>query len=267
VARVRYGARSPETLSKTAKDRSVLPEIWSTGVVALWETDPEVIAAVLPPPLVPADRPLVRANISACDINGYPLGAGAIAVRAKHGDVEGDYTLTMPMTTERAVIGGREVFGEPKKIAEVTVDRDGDDVVAKVTRLGITYVEIRGRVAEELPLPDPRQTLSFYYKFLPAVGGDGFDADPMLVHVTRNEKHRSAFRIDGEVILRDSDFDPVADLPVRKLVSITLGERTSDQQGFVAEHVKADLVLPYIHQRYDDVAQISDEPPAPGDPA
>ncbi|MDI2126354.1 acetoacetate decarboxylase family protein [Yinghuangia seranimata] len=267
MARARYGARSQAALTKTAKDRSVLPEIWSTGVVALWETDPEVIAAVLPPPLVPADRPLVRANISGCDINGYPLGAGAVAVRCKHGDVEGDYTLTMPMTTERSVIGGREVFGEPKKLADVTVERDGDEVVAKVTRLGVTYLEIRGTVAEELPLPEPRQTLSFYYKFLPAIDGDGFDADPLLVHVTRNEKTRSAHRVEGEVVLRDSDFDPVADLPVRKLVSITLSERTSDQQGFVAEHVKADLVLPYIHQRYDDVAQIADEPPAPGDPA
>ncbi|UGQ10188.1 acetoacetate decarboxylase family protein [Yinghuangia sp. ASG 101] len=265
MARVRYAARSPESLDRAARDRSVLPEIWSTGVVALWETDPEVVAAVLPPPLVPADVPLVRANIAACDINGHPLGAGAVAVRCRHGAVEGDYTLTMPMTTERAVIGGREVFGEPKKLAEVTVDRDGDGVVAKVTRHGVTYVEIRGRVAGELPLPEPRRTTSFYYKFLPAVDGDGFDADPMLVHVVRHEKHRWAARVEGEVILRDSAADPVADLPVRRLVSVTLGERTSDQKGFVAERVKADLVLPYIHQRYDDIAQIADDPPEPGD--
>ncbi|HSA53069.1 MAG TPA: acetoacetate decarboxylase family protein [Yinghuangia sp.] len=265
MARVRYGARSPESLDKAGKDRSVLPRIWSTGVVALWETDPEAVAAVLPPPLVPADVPLVRANIASCDINGRPLGAGAIAVRCRHGDVEGDYTLTMPMTTERAVIGGREVFGEPKKLAEVTVDRDGADVVARVTRLGVTYVEIRGRVTEDLPLPEPRRTTSFYYKFLPAVDGDGFDADPMLVHVIRHEKHRWAARVDGDVILRDSAADPVADLPVRRLVSITIGERTSDQRGFVAEHVKPDLVLPYIHQRYDDIAQIADDPPAPDD--
>lgn len=253
MARVRYGARPAESLKQSSRERSRLPEIWSTGVMAIWETDPEVIAAVLPPPLVPADRPLVRVNISACDINGHPLGAGAVAVRCKHGDIEGDYTLTMPMTTERAVIGGREVFGEPKKLADVKVERDGDDVVATVRRLGVTYVEVRGTVAEELETPAPRRTLSFYYKFLPAVNGDGFDADPMLVHVTRNERTRVAHRIDGEVVLRDSDFDPIADLPVRRLISITLSERTSDQQGFVAEHVKADLVLPYIHQRYDDV--------------
>jgi acetoacetate decarboxylase len=261
VTNIRYGARSVESLQQTAKATSSLPEIWSLGVVAVYETDPEVIAAVLPPPLVPADRPLVRINISQVDIPGHPLGAGAIAVRCKHGDIEGDYALTLPMTTERSVIGGREVFGEPKKLADVSVERDGDSVVAKVTRKGITYAEIRGTVAEQLETPAPRQTLSFYYKFLPAVSGDGFDADPMLVHVTRNEKTKSAHRVDGEVILRDSDFDPVADLPVRRLVSITLSERTSDQQGRVVEHVKADLMLPYIHQRYDDVAQIADKPP------
>ena len=261
MTRIRYGARPQEELAASAEGRSKLPEIWSVGLQAVYETDPELVAAVLPPPLVPADRPLVRINIAQVDIPGHPLGAGTIAVRARHGDVEGDYAITMPMTTERSVLGGREVFGEPKKLADVRVERDGDRVVGSFTRHGITYVEVRGTVTERLETPPPRQTLSFYYKFLPAVDGEGFDADPMLVHVTRNEHTRSLHAVDGEIVLRDSDFDPIADLPVRRVVEIRLGERNSDQRGVVAEHVKADLVLPYIHQRYDDVQQIKDAPP------
>ncbi|WP_455360968.1 acetoacetate decarboxylase family protein [Streptomyces sp. SYSU K21746] len=263
MACVRYGART-EAETRAARERgSALPDIWSTGLVAVWESDPDVVAAVLPPPLKPAERPLVRATISKVDLPGYPLGAGSVAVSARHGGVEGWYPLVMPMTHERALIGGREVFGEPKKLGEVTVERDGDMVRASLARHGTAFVEVRGVVEGALPLPEPERRTDFYFKFLPSVdgGGSGFDTEPVLVHCTRNEKVRRLEKVTGDVVLRESPFDPVADLPVRRLVGITLGEKTTDQQGRVVERVSAQALLPYIHQRYDDPQQILDGPP------
>lgn len=76
MARVRYGARTEAEISAARASSSRLPDIWSTGVVAVWESDPDAVAAVLPPPLKPTERPLVRASISKVDLSGYPLGAG-----------------------------------------------------------------------------------------------------------------------------------------------------------------------------------------------
>jgi len=59
-----------------------------------------------------------------------PFGAGTFAVEAMHGDILGGYPLVMPMTTEQAVVGGRETYGEPKKLADVTLQRDGDSSAA-----------------------------------------------------------------------------------------------------------------------------------------
>ncbi|MFD7297467.1 acetoacetate decarboxylase family protein [Streptomyces sp. NPDC059897] len=261
MTRVRYGARSEAEIAASRSASSKLPDIWSTGVVAVWESDPDAVAAVLPPPLKPTGRPLVRANISKVDLPGYPLGAGSVAVAAEHGGVEGWYPLVMPMTHERALIGGREVFGEPKKLGEVTVEREGLVVTAALARHGIAFVEVRGAVSETLPLPEPTQKADFYFKFLPGVDGSGFDAEPVLVHCLRNEKVRKLERITGDVVLRESMFDPVADLPVRNLVEITIGEKTTDQKGKVVERVSAQALLPYIHQRYDDPQQIHDGPP------
>ncbi|MFE7236653.1 acetoacetate decarboxylase family protein [Streptomyces sp. NPDC057580] len=261
MARVRYGARTDAEIAAARTARSRLPDIWSTGVVAVWESDPDAVAAVLPPPLEPAERPLVRANISKVDLPGYPLGAGSVAIAAVHDGHEGWYPLVMPMTHERALIGGREVFGEPKKLGEVTVERDGLVVRAALVRHGIAFVEVRGAVAEQLPLPEPAEKLDFYFKFLPAVDGEGFDADPVLIHCTRHEQVRKLERISGDVVLRESMYDPVADLPVRRLIDLTIGEKTSDQQGRAVERVSAEALLPYIHQRYDDPQQIHDGPP------
>ncbi|MEU6122711.1 acetoacetate decarboxylase family protein [Streptomyces sp. NPDC047123] len=261
MARIRYGARSEAEIAAARTASSQLPDIWSTGVVAVWESDPDAVAAVLPPPLKPTGRPLVRVNISTVDLPGYPLGAGSVAVAAEHAGVAGWYPLVMPMTHERALIGGREVFGEPKKLGDVQVTRDGLVVRAHLARHGIAFVEVRGAVSGPLPLPEPTRKTDFYFKFLPAVDGSGFDADPVLVHCVRYEKIRKLEAVTGDIVLRESMYDPVADLPVRSLVEITLGEKTTDQQGRVVERVSAQALLPYIHQRYDDPAQILDGPP------
>ncbi|MEU1077462.1 MULTISPECIES: acetoacetate decarboxylase family protein [unclassified Streptomyces] len=262
MARVRYGARTEDEIRAARTASSRLPDIWSTGVVAVWESDPDAVAAVLPPPLKPAGDSLVRANISRVDLPGYPLGAGSVAVSAVHDGQPGWYPLVMPMTHERALTGGREVFGEPKKLGEVTVERDGLVVRAALARHGIAFVEVRGAVDRTLPLPEPAEKVDFYFKFLPAVDGEGFDADPVLVHCVRHEKVRKLERITGDVVLRESMYDPVADLPVHRVVEITIGEKTTDQRGRVATRVSARDLLPYIHQRYDDPAQILDGPPA-----
>ncbi|MFJ9816541.1 acetoacetate decarboxylase family protein [Streptomyces sp. NPDC101151] len=261
MTRVRYGARTEREIAATRTASARLPDIWSTGVVAVWETDPDAVAAVLPPPLKPTGSPLVRVNISKVDLPGYPLGAGSFAVAAAHGEVEGWYPLVMPMTHERALTGGREVFGEPKKLGEVTVEREGLVVRASLARHGIAFVEVRGAVSGELPLPEPARKTDFYFKFLPAVDGSGFDGDPLLVHCVRHEKVRRLERVTGDVVLRESLYDPVADLPVLRLREVTIGEKTSDQSGRVVERVDAQALLPYIHQRYDDPLQAHDGPP------
>ncbi|HTR71670.1 MAG TPA: acetoacetate decarboxylase family protein [Mycobacteriales bacterium] len=257
MTRIRYGARSLDELRNREVEATKV-DTWATTLVATYETDPEAIAAVLPPPLTPPAEPLVRVTIATVDVGrGYPVfGAGTFAVHARHDELDGDYALVMPMTTEQAVIGGRETFGEPKKLAQVSLVRDGDAVRGSFARMGVTFVDVTGTVAEELPPTPDRTRTSFYFKFLPSPTGKGFDGDPMLVHCRRDEKTRSLWRIDGEIILGESRFDPVADLPVRGLRSIELAERSSVQTGEVVATVPADWVTPYVHQRYDDLSPV-----------
>jgi acetoacetate decarboxylase len=257
MARVRYGARSLDELRNREVEATKV-DTWATTLVATYETDPDAIAAVLPPPLSAPAEPLVRLTIATVDVGrGYPIfGAGTFAVHARHENVDGDYALVMPMTTEQAVVGGRETFGEPKKLAEISLDRDGDKVRGHFTRMGTTFVEVTGTVTGEVePSPDRTRT-SFYLKFLPSPSGKGSDGEPMLVYCRREEKTRSMWNVDGEVILRDSRFDPVADFPVVKLRSIELAERSSIQTGEVVTTVPADWVAPYVHQRYDDLSPV-----------
>src|SRR6266576_5114840 len=143
---IRYGARAPET-QRNREVEATTAKIWSTAVTVIWETDPDVIKAVLPPTLEPSE-PLARIRFATVDMGtGIPVfGAGWFGVRARHGKVEGEYPVFMPMTTEQATIGGRETFGEPKKIGDVTLQLDGSRLTAAIARMGFRVAEISGQL-------------------------------------------------------------------------------------------------------------------------
>ncbi len=62
----------------------------------------------------------------------------------------------MPMSTEQSVIGGRETFGEPKKIGQVTVSTStATPYEGTMTRMGVTFAEFTGHVTETLDVPAP----------------------------------------------------------------------------------------------------------------
>jgi acetoacetate decarboxylase len=255
MARIRYGARSVDELANREVQATKVGA-WATTLMATFRTDPDVIGAVLPPPLTAPDEPLAKVSIARVDLGRGipPFGAGTFAVAARHEDVSGWYPLLMPMTTEQAVIGGRETFGEPKKLAQVTLERDGARITGSVARMGITIIEVAGTVTGALTPPADDERIDFYFKFLPAPEGKGFDSDPALVYCHRAESTRSLEQVDGTLTLSESRFDPVADIPVAGDLHITVAERQSTQTGEIVTTVPADWLAPYAHQRYDDLS-------------
>ena len=250
--RIRYGAR-PAPRSREIE--ATAAEIWSTAVTAVYQTDPDIIAAVLPKPLEPSAEPLVRLTITSVEMPGLPVfGAGWLGVAARHGDVEGESPLFMPMTTEQSVIGGRDTYGEPKKIADVWARRDGDTIDAGIARMGSTVCEIHGTVTERRE-PYEKTKRDFWFKVSPSAEVPGeLDQDPLLVYGEKTEKARVHEGIDGELILGDAPLDPVADLEVRRLVDINWTERASTQVGRIIGPVPRENLAPFLHQRYDDLS-------------
>ena len=251
---VRYGARPVEAV-RNRELEATGRQVWSDSLEAVYLTDAEVVAAVLPPPLEPGPEPLVRLNISTVSMpGGHVFGAGWFGVQARHGDLLGEYPLLMPMSTEQATVGGRETFGEPKKIAQITADRNGDSVYGVISRMGFTVAEIRGTVVGERE-PTIGLKIDFYFKLLPSPEGPGMlDGDPFIVHSHKHTTERKVELVDGEVTLGDSPLDPVSDLPVREVRSIILAQRATVVDARTVGTVPAADLIPFVHQRYDDLS-------------
>jgi acetoacetate decarboxylase len=253
MGNVRYGARRPEQVRNREVEATSTP-IWSRAVTVVFETDPEAIAAVLPRPLEPS-TPTARLRIAVVDLGTglKPFGAGWFGVRARHGAIEGEYALFMPMTTEQATVGGRETFGEPKKMAEVDLTVDQDTVTARIARMGSTVAELSGTLGAEQAGYEIDK-LDFYFKLLPDPSGSGLEEDPAFVYCHRHEVARLVRPVRGECKLLDAPLDPVADFPIRRVVSFDYAELSSSQRGEMVGRVPAGWLEPFAHQRYDDLS-------------
>ncbi|MEI7859951.1 MAG: acetoacetate decarboxylase family protein [Acidimicrobiales bacterium] len=250
---VRYGARAVDQVSNREVEATRSP-IWSKAVTIIFRTDLDAIAAVLPRPLEAA-APTARLRIAVVDMgNGMAtFGAGWFGVRARHGDVEGEYALFMPMSTEQATTGGRETFGEPKKIAQLHLEVEGDSLSAGVSRMSSKVAEVSGTLGPEAPGYEIDK-LDFYFKLLPDPSGDGLEADPALVYCRRHETARVVRPVTGECKLLEAPLDPIADFPMLEILSFEYAEINSSQQGEIMERVPAEWLVPFMHQRYDDLS-------------
>jgi acetoacetate decarboxylase len=218
-------------------------------------TEPEVLAAVLPPPLTAPDEPRVHARVTEIKLqfgeHRHEERVGFFAVDAKYEGVTGEYPLLMPIDLEPAVAISREKFGEPKKLATIDFERHDDHVEARVTRNGVAFIEIVGDIVEALPTPDPYSATQWWFKFLPAVDGNGFDAGPFLVRVDQVRTPESLERVEGKLVLRELATDPVVDLPVVETEHIHWTVRQSTHEPTLVGAVDADAFAPYAHTRYD----------------
>lgn len=260
MARLRY-VKSPTPPAAKPAASTIRHQV--TSLRALYETEPEIARAVLPQPLEPAEPHIfvqfanVEMHFSAEKI--IKIGAATVGVACSHEGNAGYYVLAMPMEGEFVVIGGRERYGEPKKIAQTELTRDDTGRVnAKVTRHGITFLELEGIVGGELDAPKQFTEYFYCYKALPAASKDdsqngGFDGEVLLTRLIWERNYDSVREIkDGKVILRESARDPLVDVPVKRVLKMELAKGASKTGGEVVRSVPGEWLAPFLCQRYDD---------------
>ena len=104
-------------------------EFYDAEVLTVYfETKSEVVERLLPPPLKPAALPIGAAFVANYPKTNFGVTylESALFLLAQHNGEEGAYCLSMPVTNDIALILGREVFGYPKKMAEIGFEREGD---------------------------------------------------------------------------------------------------------------------------------------------
>jgi len=222
-------------------------------------TDEAVVQHVLPPPLQPADTPRITAMVGRWQSNcvGDFFG-GAIYVAARHDGIDGDYVLAMYMDNDIPTIYGRDLFGEPKKLATSALHRGGDQMSGWVQRGGVRLIELNGSLTEDLG-PFEAEGVNFNFKARPAADGVGLEEDAILTRATFQVRATAARQGAGSVVLRGTVHDPLDELPVRSILRGAFLECDLIASCEAVARTPADVFLPYHHGRHDDWSALDTE--------
>ena len=110
-----------------------------------YRTDPEKIAALLPPGLEPSGDPIVQINVYCVPILGEPEYGVSTKVGASFNGIDGLFCVGMGIDQEAAIFISQELNGQPKFPCNISFYRIGEYVEAVCEHQGYTFMEFRGR--------------------------------------------------------------------------------------------------------------------------
>jgi len=184
-----------------------------------FDTDVDFVREVLPPGLEPGAGP---ASLTIGDWRGSnagPYRAAFLMVSAvpEHDkNLRGTYCLSFFISNESAILFGRPMMGEPKKLAHIDFSIDGNCLQASVSRLGTDLIKITAELNHEIPATES-QSRAFWYKHQPADNGEGLQYDPQLLMQINTQRPSKLIVSSAEIHLESSVHDPVADIPVQRV--------------------------------------------------
>jgi len=220
----------------------------------MYQTRAEIAQRLLPPPLEPGPMPSATMFIAR-----YPdtnLGPGyreaALMLACQYAGELGSYCLSMPIDNEPRMHNGRDIFGFPKKLARIHVERDGQQCRGWVERAGVRFVQVQTTLTGSLPALPP-QGPNFLFKASPRIDlKPGFDGPVLLVKQQTEIRMRSFDIGVPELELTPSEADPWAEVEVEQ---VSLGfHMVSDNTmlpGEVVTEVDPDAFLPHYFKMTD----------------
>lgn len=232
--------RTPDQVCETLKGG--ITDFMGAEVMSIfYETTPEAIEDILPPGLLPYERPLVIAgfnNFSATNFE-VPYKEAALYVSAVHEKTgrPGLFVPGMTLNVDMGSILGREVGGYPKKWGNLKLEQNGSHYEASAERHGIEYYKIKAdlngkpndpemmsKIAGILTPPDPDghpgSTIIYNYLWPASQWAhlkDVSKAPSPILYTVWKSKHpgdKKPLIGTGEVIYTHSDHDPWDSLPV-----------------------------------------------------
>lgn len=233
----------PQEKITKLRNLSFRPEFTGAEMLhAVFRSDPAVIAQILPKPLKPAKEPLAAVFVARYPNTnfGCVYNEGALFIQTRFRGEAGFYCLAMPVDDDMAMVGGREHYGFPKKMAEeITLEQKDDRWVGRVVRKGVELMRIESAPSEPVgdrdldflgPVgrdPDGRtrrEATSFLFKYFPSPHRRGFDYLPRIVRqVTAFRPRADLLTGPGEVVLNSSPYDPFGVVKVEEVLTCVCG--------------------------------------------
>ncbi|OGT37029.1 MAG: acetoacetate decarboxylase [Gammaproteobacteria bacterium RIFCSPHIGHO2_12_FULL_38_14] len=203
--------------------------------IITYETDATLLKEILPPGLELLAPQIKFEFIRMPDSTGfgdYTESGQVVPVRYK--GEEGGFTISMFLDCHAPIAGGREIWGFPKKLAKPKLFVQEDVLLGFLdygsVRIATATMGYKHDVADQKAVLEAVKKPIFLLKNIP-----GVDGKPEINQLTRtyltDVTVKGAWSGPGSLELHPHALAPIADFPVKKIVSVL--------------HFVTDLTLPY----------------------
>jgi acetoacetate decarboxylase len=200
-------------------------------VTVLFKTSPQVLLNLVPQPLLPNPDSLMFAytsslNVQAHQSEGFSFpGANyfevVLGVPVRFDKTGGNYCVVMYL--DKTVTGisiGREIWGYPKKGANITFAENDGKVSSTVDRLGTTILKLSFERTQKVePVPPRLPTPTFNLKLIPSVRKDAPPEVMQLTSTVTEFKRKEMWRGKGLLEFGSLSADPLGNIPVLQIVA------------------------------------------------
>jgi acetoacetate decarboxylase len=184
----------------------------------LFKTIPETLQALVPAPLVPNPDSVLfiyfaQFNVVAPTRFRY-LEMG-IGVPASFSDIAGQYAAYLYLDKAGAIVPGREIYGWPKKDAEIAFTEDKDGIAAQVVRDGVVLADATLHLLEKVdPIPQQPGAPWFNLKLIPSVKKNAPPDIMQLTSTVIESEMKEMYTGSATLKLSSSVSDPLGDIPI-----------------------------------------------------
>jgi acetoacetate decarboxylase len=259
--------KTPEEMVRLSAGQQKLEFYEAQMLFVFWETKPEIVARLLPPPLEPSPYPLAAAFVAYYPKTNFgpPYHEGALCLGAQFQGVPGNYCIAMPVTGDMAMACGREKYGYPKKMAQIEFEQKGGVVSGRISRHGTPFFEIDARLNRDgveepvramiqagMAFNDEAGSPVYLFKHFLSPGATGFDYPPRLVRQRNVLRPATLQWADAKVSLPRAECDPWHEVEVvRVLGSVYMVGNNTMLDGEVVAEVDAAAFMPYAWSKWD----------------
>ena len=190
-----------------------------------YRTDRDALGKLVPEPLE-IEEPMVRFEVMKMpDTTGYGsyVECGQ-ATMVRHGDERGEYIIGMYLDNLPAIAAGRELSAFPKKFGSAALYVDSDTLVGTLDygklRVAVATMGYKHKPYEYEKAREEICVPTYMLKILP-----GYERRPRICELVRtqivNIEIKGAWRGPARLQLFEHVLAPLADLPVREVISAT----------------------------------------------
>jgi len=195
----------------------------NVSINIVFRTTPEALQTLVPHPLLPNPGNFVFLYVGEFNVDSpvkVQYQEAGIGVPVLFNGKPGNYFVYLYLDLVGAIIPGREIWGWPKKDADIRFFVEKEEFQASVHRDGVEIIRASVNAAESVtPIPTSVDIPSINLKIIPSVKRNHIPDVLQLTSATGTSVKKALFRGEAALSFASSPSDPLGNIPILEIIS------------------------------------------------